>query len=66
MAEFESEPVLPQDFAAALAAHPQAKARFGALPVGSKRRYVLEVEEAGTQEERARRIERAIAKLVAL
>lgn len=69
MAEFEPEPrevVLPEDFAAALKAHPQAGARFAALPLPSRRRYVLELEGAGTPEDRALRIERAIARLVAL
>ena len=67
--ELDTEPrevEVPEDFAAALAAHPQAGARFAALSYSLKRRHVLAIQEAKTAETRQRRIERAIAGLLAL
>lgn len=57
---------VPDDFAAALGAHPEAKARFEALSYSLKRKHVLDIEAAKTKETRQRRIEKAIAALVAL
>ena len=57
---------VPEDFAAALAAHKQAGARFAALSYSLQRRHVLAIAEAKTEETRQRRIEKAIAGLLAL
>ncbi|WMT87121.1 YdeI/OmpD-associated family protein [Pelagibacterium sp. 26DY04] len=66
MAQFDAELKLPEDFAAALEAHPEARKRFAALPHGLKRHHVLDIEAATTEETRQRRIEKAIAALLAL
>lgn len=66
MAQFDAELKLPEDFAAALEAHPEARKRFAALSHGLKRQHVLDIEAAESQELRQRRIEKAIAALVAL
>ena len=54
---------VPSDFAAALEAAPEALHFFESLSYSRQRWYVLHVEDAKTPETRARRIERAIAKL---
>jgi len=54
---------VPEDFAEALSAAPEAKAFFDGLSYSNKRRFVLSVEGAKTQETRARRIEKAVASL---
>src|SRR5690606_16733023 len=45
---------VPEDFAAALAAHKQAGERFAALSYSHRRRHVLAIEEARTAETRQR------------
>ena len=54
---------VPKDLAAALKRDPAAKAAFEALSYSGKRRHVLSVEGAKTDETRARRIDKAIAEL---
>ena len=54
---------VPDDLAAALAAHPAAAARFSSLSNSAKRRYTLSVEGAKTAETRQRRVQRAVAEL---
>ena len=66
MAQFDAELKIPHDFAAALEAHPEAQKRFAALPHGLRRHHVRDVEAAETEELRQRRIEKAIAALLAL
>jgi hypothetical protein len=51
---------VPADFAAALAAHPNEKARFEKLPYSHQRRHVMAIEAAKASETRARRIGRAL------
>lgn len=57
------EVIVPEDFAAALAAEPEARAFFEKLSYSHKRRHVLSIEEAKTAETRQRRIEKAVAML---
>lgn len=54
---------LPDDFAAALAARPGARAAFEALPPSHRREHVRAIDEAKRPETRLRRIEAAVAKL---
>ncbi|MCA0252815.1 MAG: YdeI/OmpD-associated family protein [Actinobacteria bacterium] len=54
---------LPDDFAAALAARPGARAAFDALPPSHRREHVRAIDEAKRPETRLRRIEAAVAKL---
>lgn len=54
---------VPDDLAAAIAAHPSAAARFSSLSNSAKRRHTLSVEGAKTAETRRRRVERAVADL---
>jgi hypothetical protein len=54
---------LPADFAAALAADPNAESVFGRLSYSHKQRHVLPIEEAKSPETRARRIAKAIESL---
>jgi hypothetical protein len=57
------EVVLPDDFAAALASVSAAEQFFGRLSYSERRWFVLGVEDAKTPETRARRIEKAVARL---
>ena len=57
------EVVVPDDFAAALAANAGAKRAFDALSYSNKQAHVLSVEGAKTAETRQRRIDKAIAQL---
>jgi len=52
---------MPDDMAAALAAHPQALAHFGAFPPGARRDYIEWVISAKQSATRARRIETTVA-----
>jgi hypothetical protein len=54
---------VPDDLAAALAAHPAAAARFASLSNSAKRRHTLSVEGAKTAATRRRRVERSVADL---
>jgi hypothetical protein len=56
--------VVPADFAQALAAAPQARARFDAMPISHRREYVVAIEEAKRPETRMRRIEAMVEKIV--
>ena len=57
------EVTAPADLAAALAAEPEARARFSGLSYSQKRWYVLGIEDAKTPATRERRIARAVAAL---
>lgn len=60
--ELDTEPrevVVPPDFAAALEQDPTAKKFFEGLSYSNKRRFVLSIEDAKTDETRRRRIEKA-------
>ncbi|MGH2408194.1 MAG: YdeI/OmpD-associated family protein [Candidatus Limnocylindrales bacterium] len=57
------EVVVPDDFEAALAPHPEARRFFDGLSYSDKRWYVLGIEEAKTPETRQRRIDKAVARL---
>ena len=64
--ELDTEPrevTVPPDFAAALDRDADAKRSFDGLSYSNKRRYVLSIEEAKTDETRQRRIAKAIATL---
>jgi hypothetical protein len=54
---------VPADFAKALKRDPKAKQQFDGLSFSNKRRFVLSIEGAKTQETRHRRIEKAVAAL---
>ena len=54
---------IPADFAAALAAEPQAQAAFDKLSYSNKRRHVEPILAAKAPETRARRIEKSVAEL---
>ena len=54
---------VPSDLAAALEAAPDALHYFESLSYSRQQWFVLNVEEAKTAETRARRIERAVARL---
>jgi hypothetical protein len=56
---------VPADFAAALAAQPLAQKAFEALTSSGKKRHVVSIEGAKTDETRQRRIVKAIAELAA-
>ena len=61
--ELDTEPrevTVPPDFAAALDRDADAKRSFDGLSYSNKRRYVLSIEEAKTEETRQRRIAKAI------
>jgi hypothetical protein len=51
---------VPEDFAAALAAAPSAKAAFEAMSYSHKRQHTIAIADAKTPETRARRIAKAI------
>jgi hypothetical protein len=54
---------VPPDFAEALERDAQAKQAFDKLSYSNKRRFVLPIEEAKSDETRARRIEKAVSNL---
>ncbi|MBB3678600.1 YdeI/OmpD-associated family protein [Modestobacter versicolor] len=54
---------VPADLAAALDAHPAARARFDALSYSAQRRHVLAVEGAKAEATRQRRVAAAVAAL---
>jgi len=54
---------VPDDFAAAVAAAPSAAQFFAGLNYSERRWFVLGIEDAKTPETRARRIEKAVARL---
>ncbi|MDO4776729.1 MAG: YdeI/OmpD-associated family protein [Cardiobacteriaceae bacterium] len=55
---------LPDDFAQALTAHPDAETRFLALPPSHRREYLKWIAEAKRADTRARRIAQAIARII--
>jgi hypothetical protein len=57
------EVTVPEDFAAALDAEPEARRRFDALAYSHRRRHVLSIEDAKTAETRQRRIAKSISML---
>lgn len=52
---------LPEDLKQALDAHPHLKGKFDALSNSKKKLLVLPIEDAKTEETRARRVEKAIS-----
>ena len=54
---------LPEDVAAALAAHPEAKRVFDTMPPSHRREHLRYIDEAKRPDTRQRRIERTIASL---
>jgi len=54
---------VPEDFAAALAPYPEARAFYDTLNYSERRWFVLGIEDAKTPETRARRIEKAVERL---
>jgi hypothetical protein len=58
------EVTVPDDFAAALKPHPEARRFFDALSFSDRRWYVSGIEDAKTPETRQRRIEKAVARLL--
>lgn len=54
---------VPEDFAAAMAAHPPARERFDALAFTHRKEHVRAIEDAKKPETRQRRIEKAIGML---
>ena len=56
---------VPEDLALALAAEPEAKARWGKLSYSNQRQHVDAITGAKAAETRARRVAKAIEKLVA-
>ena len=54
---------VPPDFASALAAAPEAERFFSSRNYSERRWFVLGIEDAKTPETRARRIEKAVARL---
>jgi hypothetical protein len=57
------EVIVPDDFAAALAADPAARAYFDSLSYSNRQRFVLSVEGAKTAETRQRRIAKSVETL---
>ncbi len=57
------EVILPEDVAAALDADPVAKGAFETLSYSNRRRHVLAIESAKTEETRRRRIDRVLGEL---
>jgi hypothetical protein len=57
------EVVVPDDFSAALAPYPEARAFFDRRNYSERRWFVLSIEDAKTPETRARRIEKAVERL---
>lgn len=56
---------VPDDFAKALAAHPEAEEKFAKMPPSHQREYVEAIVEAKKPETRARRIAGAIEMIAA-
>lgn len=56
---------VPADLAAALAAAPDAKARFEKLPPSHQREYVKWIEEAKREATRARRVAETVRRIAA-
>jgi len=54
---------VPEDLASALAQHPTIKDRFEALSFSNRKRLVLSVTSAKTDETRARRIQKALSEM---
>jgi bifunctional DNA-binding transcriptional regulator/antitoxin component of YhaV-PrlF toxin-antitoxin module len=54
---------IPEDFAAALAADPEARKRFESLSYSGKQRFVLPIGQAKAEETRQRRITKAVTDL---
>ena len=54
---------VPEDFAAALGPHPDARAFYDRLNYSERRWFVLGIEDAKTPETRARRIDKAVERL---
>jgi len=54
---------VPDDFAAALDPHPEARRFFDRLSYSERRWFVLGIDDAKTPETRTRRIEKAVARL---
>ncbi|MEQ8414214.1 MAG: YdeI/OmpD-associated family protein [Imperialibacter sp.] len=52
---------VPEDLQEALGAHPDLKSKFDALSNSKKKLLVLPIEDAKTEETRARRVEKAIS-----
>jgi hypothetical protein len=64
--QLDTEPrevVVPPDFAAALDADPEARRFFDGLSYSNRRRFVLSIEDAKTEETRRRRIVGAVERL---
>lgn len=64
--ELDTEPrevAVPADFAAALDADPEARRFFDGLSYSNRRRFVLSIEDARTEETRRRRIAGAVERL---
>lgn len=64
--EFDTEPrevEVPADFNEALERKPEAMRFFTGLSYSNKRRFVLNIEEAKTEETRCRRIDKAVSLL---
>jgi uncharacterized protein YdeI (YjbR/CyaY-like superfamily) len=59
------EVIVPDDFAAALAASPQARRFYEGLTYSDRRAHVLSIEGAKSPETRQRRIDRALEKFLA-
>jgi hypothetical protein len=57
------EVTVPADFAKALKANPNAKAKFDDLSYSKKQAFVVSIEGAKTQETRERRVAKAVAEL---
>ena len=57
------EVVVPDDFAAALAAEPDARRFFDGLSYSNKRRFVLSIDGAKTPATRQRRIDKSVTSL---
>ena len=53
----------PDDFAVALASHPDAEKAYRRLPPSHRRQYLQWIEEAKRPETRRRRIEKAVGML---
>ena len=57
------EVTVPEDFAAALDPHPEARRFFDSLSYSERRWFVLGIDDAKTPDTRSRRIEKAVARL---
>jgi hypothetical protein len=66
--ELDTEPrtlELPEDLVTALVAEPEARGFFDGLSYSNRRRILLSIEDAKTDETRRRRIEKSVSKLKA-